>query len=232
MLTRSQAIVLHTIRYGESSIVVQAFTQKYGRLGFMANGVRSRKGGSKMALYQPFSYLDVQFYYKEKEQLMRIREAEPMMPLHALYSDVQKTSLALFVCEVTGKCIREYQPDSQLWQLLIESVTWLDGASEGLGMFHLAFLARFTQILGVEPDFAPDSLRAFLPLGTNGVPDEDIINCIRNIYQLSFQQIFELSYDYAHRMNMLRYMLQYLHHHFGGLLPVQTLDVFYEVFRK
>lgn len=232
MLTCSQAIILHTIRYGENSLVVQAYTQKYGRLGFMANGVRSRKSGSKMSLYQPFSYVDLQFYYKEKEQLMRIREAEPILPLHGLYSDVQKTSLALFLCEVAGKCIRDHQPDSELWQLLVNTVTQLEAAVGGLGMFHIAFLSRLTQILGVGPDFAPDSLSTFLPPGAKYFPDSDIIDCIRKVHELSFEQICQLSHSYTLRINMLQYLLQYLDHHFGGLLPLHTLEVFREVFRK
>ena len=51
---KGRGIVLHTLKYGDSSMVVYLLTDVGGRRSYMVQGVRSRSGrGSKLALFQP-----------------------------------------------------------------------------------------------------------------------------------------------------------------------------------
>ena len=51
---KARGVVLHTLKYGDSSMVVYLLTDVGGRRSYMVQGVRSsRGGGSKMALFQP-----------------------------------------------------------------------------------------------------------------------------------------------------------------------------------
>lgn len=232
MLSQSDAIVLHTIKYGETSLVVQAFTRMYGRLGFMVNGVRSRKSGSKVALFQPLSILELHFYYKEKEQLMRVREAALARPLHSLYADWRKASLAVFLCEVLTKTIREHQADETMWQFLTDRIAALADCTTGLGVYPLHFVVQLTHTLGIAPDFSTESLGYFTDQKSNRPGDESIISLLQNIYTTSLEEIHAMNIPYELRMTMLQYLLMYVHNHFGKLLPLRSPEVLHEVFSR
>ena len=50
---KGRGIVLHTLKYGDSSLVAYLLTDVGGRRSYMVQGVRSRGRGSKLALFQP-----------------------------------------------------------------------------------------------------------------------------------------------------------------------------------
>ena len=51
---KARGIVLHTIKYGDSSAIAYLFTDVLGRMSYMVQGIRSKRGrGNKAALLQP-----------------------------------------------------------------------------------------------------------------------------------------------------------------------------------
>ena len=49
---KGRGIVLHTLKYGDTSMVAYLLTDVGGRRSYMVQGVRSRSGrGSKLALF-------------------------------------------------------------------------------------------------------------------------------------------------------------------------------------
>ena len=84
MLNKTRAIVLHHVRYGETSIIITFYTEKYGRLACMANGVRSRKARFPAILFQPLTIVDTDFYYRQNREIQRIKEAS--CPVHLQFN--------------------------------------------------------------------------------------------------------------------------------------------------
>ena len=68
MIHKTKGIVLKSIRYGETSLVVTVFTELFGVQTYMVNGVRTnKKSGSKAALFQPSSILDMEVYHNDQK---------------------------------------------------------------------------------------------------------------------------------------------------------------------
>ncbi len=61
-LQKTRGIVLHHIKYGDSSIIATVYTETLGRKAFMVSGVHSRKSKLKQALFQPLSLLDMEVW--------------------------------------------------------------------------------------------------------------------------------------------------------------------------
>ena len=55
---KSQAVVLHTLIYGESGLIVSLYSRESGRETLMLNGVRSKTKGNRAALLQPMFLID------------------------------------------------------------------------------------------------------------------------------------------------------------------------------
>lgn len=72
--TLQPAFVLHHRPYRETSLLLDVFTQDFGRISLIARGVRTSKSVLK-ALLQPFTSLIIS--WKGKSELMTLTSAEP-----------------------------------------------------------------------------------------------------------------------------------------------------------
>ena len=45
MLIKTEAVVLHTVKYGDNKVIVDMFTAGYGRMGFVVGIPRSGRSG-------------------------------------------------------------------------------------------------------------------------------------------------------------------------------------------
>jgi DNA repair protein RecO (recombination protein O) len=140
MLKKTAGIVLSHIKYKDSSIIVRIFTRELGLKAYLVNGVRSLGKGSKIALYQPLTLLDLVVYDKENSGLQRISEAKIKHPQLLIPFDMARTSLALFSTEVISRSILEGYQNEELFDFLEESIATLDNPKTNLSHFPLVFL--------------------------------------------------------------------------------------------
>ena len=85
MLHKTRGIVFRFTKYGETSIIVNIFTELFGLQSYIVNGVRSASAKNKIALYQPLTLLDLVVYHRENVNILRIKEVKC---LHA-YQTIQ-----------------------------------------------------------------------------------------------------------------------------------------------
>ena len=80
MIKKTGGIVLGSIKYKDTSLIVKIFTRELGLKSYLINGVRVQGKGSKSALYQPLTLLDLVVYDKENASLQRISDAKIEIP--------------------------------------------------------------------------------------------------------------------------------------------------------
>ncbi|MBR4176526.1 MAG: recombination protein O N-terminal domain-containing protein, partial [Bacteroidales bacterium] len=74
MILTTQGLVLHTTKYGETSIIAKVFTRELGLCSYIIKGIRSSSGRTKQNLMQPLSHLEMTVYNNPKKQLQYIKE--------------------------------------------------------------------------------------------------------------------------------------------------------------
>ncbi len=109
MLVTTEGIVLHFIKYGESSVIVTIFTRDFGRQSYMVNAARSRKSQNKSNLLQPLFLVDLVAYQKPTNELHRIKELKSNQVYQNIPFNITKSSLAIFIAEVLYKSINEQE---------------------------------------------------------------------------------------------------------------------------
>ena len=112
MIDKTKGIVLRTVKYGETSVIVAIFTELFGLQSYLVNGVRtsSKKGSSKANLFQPAAILDLVVYHNELKNLQRLKEFKWEHLYQHIFFNVLKNSVALFMVELLQKCLK--QPES------------------------------------------------------------------------------------------------------------------------
>ncbi|MEI9919652.1 MAG: DNA repair protein RecO [Bacteroidota bacterium] len=157
MLAKTTGVVFRFIKYGDTSIIVNIFTSQFGLQSYIVNGVRSRTGKGKIALYQPLTLLELVVYHKETTTIMRIKEAKCIYAFQQIHGDVKKTTIALFIEELINKSIREEAHAAELCDFLITSLITLD-KSDRPENFHLIFMIQLAKHLGFQPQNAQEVL--------------------------------------------------------------------------
>ena len=59
MLATTEGIVLHLIKYRESSVITTIYTRDFGRQSYLINAARSKKSKNKASLLQPLFLVDL-----------------------------------------------------------------------------------------------------------------------------------------------------------------------------
>ncbi|MDX5347883.1 MAG: DNA repair protein RecO [Hymenobacteraceae bacterium] len=148
MLVKTKGVVLNFIRFRETSIIVKIYTEELGLQTYIVNGVRKKGGSGRIALFQPFTLLDMVVYTSNRGGITRISEYKCSYPFSSIPFDIRKSSILLFLSEVVSKSVREEEENPALFRFLYNSIQLFDRLEHGVENFHLVFLLQLTHYLG------------------------------------------------------------------------------------
>lgn len=180
MLGKTKGIVLRRVKYGESSLIVSVFTDRFGLQSYMIKGAQGGKQRSKKAtLLFPSSLLDMVVYHNDQKNLQAIKELQPLHFFEHLGEDVLKNGVAVFAIEVLTQLLVPGDIQEPLFRFTEQFLIQLDQEDPAtIANFPLFFLIRSGLISGyhllggfseqtpfadiqegrfsaVEPDFPP-----------------------------------------------------------------------------
>ena len=115
MLQKTVGFVLHTLKYNDTSNIVDIYTRENGRASFLVSVPRSRKSAVKTVLFQPLSMIEFEADYRPMSNLYRIKEAKSWYPFRTLPYDPYKSSIAMFLAEVLYRALREEAENGPLF---------------------------------------------------------------------------------------------------------------------
>ncbi|NPD92573.1 DNA repair protein RecO [Xylanibacter muris] len=152
MKIKTQAIIIRTVKFGESKLIVDAFTDVEGRMSFIIPLPKSAKAKLRRQFFQPLMLLELDCDIRERARLQKITDARICFPFVSLPLQPVKMSLAMFISEFLCYALRGEQANNPLFAYVSDSIKWLDSAVDGYANFHLAFLMRLSRFLGFYPN--------------------------------------------------------------------------------
>lgn len=233
MLSKTRGIVINYIRYRETSVIVNIFTEEFGIQTYVENGVRSAKSKNKIALFQPLTLLDLVIYHKQKnvgqnKQIHRIAEIKCNTLFQTLPYDIHKSSIALFITEILGKSLKEEMSNANLFHFLHNSIIWLDEATENFENFHLQFLLQLGTFLGFSPENAHE-ISHELSLHNLPILSQVHESQLDMLLNAPYNQVLKI--DRVSRNQLLESLILFYRLHIETLGEVKSLAVLKEVMR-
>lgn len=146
---QTRAVVLLVRDHGDSDKIVTLYTEDRGKLAGIAKGAkRSRKRFvNKLEI---FSLLDLYYAESRSSSLVRIDQAELVLPFPALRNDVPRYAAASLACELILHWTRENDPDKELFQLFTWALTKIDRGNP-LPQTLIFFQIKMLGLLGFRP---------------------------------------------------------------------------------
>ena len=153
----TQGIVLRTIRFSESSLIVHWLTEDHGRVSTMARGATRPKSAFRGKL-DLFYECQINFQRSSRYTLHTLREISLNETFERLRRDVEKINQASYVAQLTSKSIEEDTPVEGLFERLLDFLTALNQSKKADLMLTLYFEFQLLQLLGLEPQWRQDRL--------------------------------------------------------------------------
>jgi DNA repair protein RecO (recombination protein O) len=242
MIHKVKGIVLHHVKYKESSAIIYVYTDLYGRQSYLVNSIRGRKSKYSGNLLQPLTLLEIEAYHKEGKDLQRTKEIRNSDPYRTIPFDMHKNSQVLFLAEVLYKVLREEDPNPELFGFLQNSLQLLDVSEGNMANFHLLFLVQLTKYLGFYPEnnFGDDRTGFDIQNGQFGLgsgiqpeyfsqSSSDLLNILLGC---GFGDLMKLSVKQADRQQFLENIMNYYRIHIQGFGKVKSLAVLEEIYRE
>ncbi|CUT04766.1 DNA replication and repair protein RecO [Candidatus Kryptobacter tengchongensis] len=125
MLSKTEAVVLKAMKYRETSKIVTLYTRKFGKINVIAKGamLTTSKFGASL---EPMSYILAVLYKKETRELQFLSQADVIKPFLNLYSDYNKMTLGLSICELVYKLIKFEEGNQNIFKLLVDTLDKLN----------------------------------------------------------------------------------------------------------
>jgi len=172
MIIKTTGIVLHQLKYSESSLILDVFTPEYGRLNLIIGGVRKANAKVSASMLRPAMLIDLVAYFKDPTKLQRIKEVSPHVNYERIPFDVVRGNTALFMVEVIRQILQSHGSDEALFNLAYEKLMELDAASTLPDTFLHLFIIELAEISGFGIQSPNHETELYFNLETSGFAQE------------------------------------------------------------
>ncbi len=240
MTSSTEGIVIHALKYGETSIITRIFTRELGMQSYLVRGVRKSRSSRKQYLFQPLTMVQMVVSHKEKAGLNYIREIQLLDPYHTIPVEIKKTSLAIFLAEILSHALKNQEANEGLFLFLRTALLHLDNTRDAVTNFHLVFLVGLSKYLGFHPGNNHGKHHRFFnlregvyqpsPAANQNMMDEEESQAFMTITGSSLENQHQLNISKALRKRLLQKTIDYYRHHLAGMPEVKSLSVLETIF--
>jgi DNA repair protein RecO (recombination protein O) len=238
MLHNTKGIVLRSVKYGETSLILSIFTEVLGLQSYMLKGVRSNKAKSQRAgLLQIGSLLDLITEHKPNRQLQHIKEFQPAHIYQSLQEEIIKNSIAVYSVELLSRLLPQDEVMGDLFGFVYGYFLHLDQVPvREAANLPLVFTIQCGQYFGynLSGSYSPETpyitpeegiFTAQLPTTASALHEEDGSVLARMIALEGLAYAPSVAMNAAQRNRLLDWYLLFLQYHTQHLGKLRSPDI-------
>ncbi len=238
MIISTKGIVLKVVKYGDSSIICNIFTELLGLQAYLVKGVRSEKKQSQKGnILRPGNILDLQVYHQKEKNLQYIKEYRLDYFFETIGDNVIKNTLLLYAVEVLSNLVQTADAQEELFDFATDFLHKMDRAgADQLGNMPVFFLKEAAKKMGYAIDDNYSSNNCYLntyegcfqssPGEALPVFDRELsYNCYLLIKETIFENITNIKVPAADRLAILDGYLHFVQWHDKSFKPLKSLPV-------
>jgi len=152
-ITKTEAIVLKSIKFGDTSKIVTLYTKDCGKIKVMAKGIRKPKSRLAGAL-QTFSHVQIVFYKNRTSEIYLLSQSETIKPCQSIYKNLQRFVFVSASLELLDRLITGEESNPQLFELIIATLSFMENCPESsLEKCFTSYSLKLADVLGYKPKF-------------------------------------------------------------------------------
>jgi DNA repair protein RecO (recombination protein O) len=152
-ITKTEAIVLKSMKFGDTSRIATLYTSDHGKIKVIAKGIRKPKSRLAGAL-QTFSHIQIVFYKKRTTEIYLLSQADTIESHQFLYKDLYRYVFASAVLELLDQLVTGEEANPKLFQLALSVLSLLESSSpDSMEKLFCSYALRLAEFLGYRPKF-------------------------------------------------------------------------------
>ncbi len=152
-ITKTEAIVLKSIKFGDTSKIATLYTKDCGKIKVIAKGIRKPKSRLAGAL-QTLSHIQIVFYKKRTSEIYLLSQSETIKTYQSLYKDLNRYVFASATLELLDRLITGEESNPQLFELMKANLSFMESCSEeSLEKSFCSYALKLAHLLGYKPKF-------------------------------------------------------------------------------
>ena len=240
MLEKTNAIVIKSLKYGDTSLIVNCYCEDFGLQAFILKGILKSKKGKypKKSVFEPLNIIEIIFSKKPGNNLGYIKEAKLKFPYVDIPFNINKKNVFFFLNEFLYEILKEDKTKNlSLFKYLYNALIWFD-SNKRISNFLIKFMFDLTKFLGFQPNLENKNLSYFdLKNGyiTNTKPEGEFIKgklkkTMILFLGTTFDKIILIKLNKIERIKLFNYALDYFKLHLQGFNKPKSISILNEIY--
>ena len=236
MNENTRAVVIHTFSYSDTSLILKAYTEKFGYTSYLLKGYKKRK--KDKILLHPLGLIEISAIHKDNTDLHFGRSVNSYKPVQNITFDPVKSSIAMVLAEWLFHTVRIGEADKVFFIWLIQAIERLD-KSEHPENFHLWFLLNLSKFMGFFPQGRKSIKTPIFNLTegefTNGSTPGDLLSkdeseWLNLLIISNFETIEKIKFSRSNRRKLLQFFHDYFQICLNNDFRLKSFDILFQIF--
>jgi DNA repair protein RecO (recombination protein O) len=242
LIVQTEAIILHSQRFGDNALIVKALSPSIGLQSYLIPHAYAKGQVKQVGYYFSGSIVELTTYHRPTRELQKITATQLAYSPQSLLTHPIKYCYLQLLVELFSQIIQPEEPNDALYAYCRTTIIELDQQETQLYRWLLGAIAHLCPILGFMPIYEPSSTHN---KASNWIFDYQAgkfiqvqtTNDLRGQYLYDvFQQPnwcekeISLTIPPSARLSTLELVIQYIGHHIGSPIQLKSLAVLQAVF--
>ncbi len=236
-MEKTKGFVLTSIKYGDTSAILQVYTQDFALISLMLRGVYGGKNKRFKSINYPFTEIEFSFKPQQKSSLIIPSNLQVSNSFFEMHQHPIKAIMLQFIAEVVHQCLKQDEKNLDLYEFLEEQIQIFNNKKEHFAEFHLNLFLNLTSYFGFFPNQENFDFPYFdliegrftqqnkSPYLLSAQETEDW----KNLMQSEFTEESKNQFNTVSRQRLTEILLDYLRIHLEGFKEPKSLLILKEV---
>ena len=240
MQEKLEGIVINVIKYNEKHNIAHIYTDKLGMLAFLVRQGTTHASRMRNAMFMPLSLIEFEARLQPGRELGTLHDVRRAAMLMSIYIDPMKNAIAMFLSELLSHTIHEQEQNMVLYSYIKSCIMRLERAQSSVANFHICFLYRLGQFIGIQPDIESYQEGYWFNMnegvftqsphaGMKSLPPAQA-QVLPLLSRMTFDNMHHFKFTREQRNEMLEIILGYYRLHHSTLGTLRSPDVLRQLF--
>lgn len=246
MVVRTEAIVLKSVPFRETSRLVTLYTLELGKLTTVARGAQSRKNlfGSTL---QVLSHVQAVIYTRPTRSIQVLTNCSHIMVLPGISRDLKRLAIGQRICELVLALTEEGVDSPECFHLITRTLGALGDPAIDAVLVQLYFQLHLTAALGFGPSFTRaeveriDDSGGYLMLDTGTISHKldtssrslaasrGVLRAFAILYRADFNVILRMQLTDKQRRGLYTLVTGFMRYHVQDAYPERGEEVLSQI---
>ena len=225
MIINTDAIVLKTFSYGETSLISRCFTKDKGKISFIIKGAKSKKNLIS-PYFQPLSFINIIYKENEKRELQIVSKVSFVQIWTQIPLSLRKMTLSQSILEISDFTLEKNDPYPSLFNILIKTLQIFESGDIDENILFWNYEFKILSEMGFMINIDDNSDSELISLKRN----DKIINTMQQLINGNISDINLDTISLDNKKKISKFLYRKLCFYFEGFERLKSFKVIKDIF--